>query len=116
MTRDDIIRMAREAHLDVYGLGKDHEKFVSIIERFAALVAAAEREKVARWQIGSGYTTGHGETIEDLLVELEWQVRESEREACAKVCENMCGPIEIYNPAYVHYVGCAEAIRARGQG
>ena len=38
-----------------------------------------------------------------------------EREACAKVCENMCGPIEIYNPAYVHYVGCAEAIRARGQ-
>jgi hypothetical protein len=40
----------------------------------------------------------------------------AEREACAKVCENMCGPIEIYNPAYVHYVGCAEAIRARGQG
>lgn len=39
----------------------------------------------------------------------------AEREACAKVCENMCGPIEIYNPAYVHYVGCAEAIRARGQ-
>ena len=41
--------------------------------------------------------------------------RSEEREACAKVCENMCGPIEIYNPAYVHYVGCAEAIRARGQ-
>jgi hypothetical protein len=41
--------------------------------------------------------------------------RAEEREACAKVCENMCGPIEIYNPAYVHYVGCAEAIRARGQ-
>lgn len=41
--------------------------------------------------------------------------RAAENEACAKVCENMCGPIEIYNPAYVHYVGCAEAIRARGQ-
>ena len=39
-----------------------------------------------------------------------------EREACAKVCENMSGPIEIYNPAYVHYIGCAEAIRTRGQG
>jgi hypothetical protein len=41
---------------------------------------------------------------------------EMEREACAQVCENMSGPIEIYNPAYVHYIGCAEAIRARGQG
>ncbi len=40
----------------------------------------------------------------------------SEREACAKVCDDMSGPIEIYNPAYVHYIGCAEAIRARGQG
>ena len=39
----------------------------------------------------------------------------AEREACAKVCENMSGPIEIYNPAYAHYIGCAEAIRARGQ-
>jgi hypothetical protein len=39
-----------------------------------------------------------------------------EREACAKVCDDMSGPIEIYNPAYVHYIGCAEAIRARGQG
>ena len=81
MTREDIIRMAREA-------GIIHpENVYQTLERFAALVAAAEREKVARWQIGSGYTTGHGETIEDLLVELEWQVRESEREACARVCE-----------------------------
>jgi hypothetical protein len=40
----------------------------------------------------------------------------SEREACAKVCDDMSGPIEIYNPAYVHYIGCAEAIRSRGQG
>ena len=42
-------------------------------------------------------------------------VAAEEREACAKVCENMSGPIEIYNPAYVHYIGCAEAIRARGK-
>ncbi len=47
MNRDDIIRMAREAHLDVYGLGKDREKFVSVVERFANLVAAAEREACA---------------------------------------------------------------------
>lgn len=47
MDRDDIIRMAREAHLDVYGLGKDRKKFVSVVERFADLVAAAEREECA---------------------------------------------------------------------
>ena len=42
-------------------------------------------------------------------------VAAEEREACAKVCDDMSGPIEIYNPAYVHYIGCAEAIRARGK-
>ena len=42
-------------------------------------------------------------------------VAAAEREACAKVCEDMSGPIEIYNPQYVHYIGCASAIRARGQ-
>ena len=104
MDKEDIIRMAREAGL-AYG---SDEKPLGSVTRFAALVAAAEREKVARWHIGSGYTTGHGDTIEDLLVELEWQVRESEREACAKVCEdreraNLYGVKE-----------CAAAIRARG--
>jgi hypothetical protein len=55
-----------------------------------------------------GYATGHGDTIEDLLTELEWQVRESEREACAKVCEawgEWQGNTEII----------AKAIRARGE-
>jgi hypothetical protein len=36
-----------------------------------------------------------------------------ERKHCAKVCEHMTGPIETYNPAYEHYIKCAEAIRAR---
>lgn len=86
--REEIIRMAREAGGREVGVYWDMTIFM--LERFAALVAAAQREKVARWQIGSGYTTGHGETIEDLLVELEWQVRESEREACARVCDAYC--------------------------
>jgi hypothetical protein len=93
MTRDDIIRIAHEAGLhlatDVHWMpiiGLEYaEKFAAIAY---AAGAAAEREKVARWQIGSGYSTGHGDTIEDLLVELEWQVRESEREACAKFIED----------------------------
>lgn len=48
MTRDDITRMARESHLDVYGLGSDREKFVLAVECFGNLVAAAEREACAK--------------------------------------------------------------------
>ena len=36
----------------------------------------AEREKVAKWMVKHGYATGHGDTIEDLLAELDWQIRE----------------------------------------
>jgi len=48
MTRDDIIKMAREAGATVSSF---HGRFVMYpddIERFAALVAAAEREACAR--------------------------------------------------------------------
>ena len=82
------------------------------------MAVEAEREKVARWHIGSGYTTGHGDTIEDLLVELEWQVRESEREACAAVCCDMIdaeyktGKVDHNEMAWTQ--ACAAAIRARG--
>ena len=108
MDRKDIIRMAREA-----GLDPDLWNYTDAFERFAAFVAADEREKVARWHIGSGYTTGHGDTIEDLLVELEWQVRESERDACAKVCEELkpFGPTLDIQKAPAE--DCAAAIRAR---
>ncbi len=43
MTRDDIIRMAREAG---GGLESDHTN-ISALERFATLVAAAERAACA---------------------------------------------------------------------
>ena len=42
MTKDDIIRMAREA-----GLDPDLWNYTDAFERFAALVAAAEREACA---------------------------------------------------------------------
>jgi hypothetical protein len=68
---------------------------------------AAERNKVASWMMAQGYATGHGDTTEDLLKELEWQVREAERNACAKVCEDKYTLLAW--PTY------AAAIRARGQ-
>lgn len=49
MTREDIIRMAREAGFFIYD---DDGSFVSQVylkcEKFAALVAAAEREECAK--------------------------------------------------------------------
>ena len=112
MNREDIIRMARQ----VWGDDIDkpwHESALVHLEAFAAIVAAAEREKVAAWMIQRGYATGHGDTTEDLLEELDWQslgritaerkrvrssmkrafrrmaglIRADEREQCAKVCD-----------------------------
>ena len=43
-----------------------------------------EREVVATWIMNKGFATGHGDSIVDMLDELEWQVAEREREECAK--------------------------------
>ena len=40
------------------------------------LVEAEDREKVAQWMMKEGYATGHGDTVEELLKELEWQISE----------------------------------------
>jgi len=133
MTREDIIKLAREAGFTEGDLAV----FPDLIVHFAALVTAEKekqiiaanapeiekinahikeleealvigREKVAQWMTQQGYATGHGDSIEDLLKELEWQIRESEREACAKVVE----AIE-RNGAWVTKAEAAAAIRAR---
>jgi hypothetical protein len=119
MTRDDITRMAREA--GAYPAANTDRALLllseSHLERFAALVAAAEREKVAAWMIERSYATGHGDTIEDLLKELEWQIREAEREACARVCESMSLEWEdqpaIAQAELATLMDCALAIRSR---
>ena len=102
MTKDDIIRMAREAgfragHIELYN--SDPVPFVAPcsatdclpeLERFAALVAATERTACAR----------HFDVAMRNAVT-------AEREACAKVCNEMSG--SDYLPHQ-----CAAAIRARG--
>ena len=107
MTKEDIISMAREAGL-AYGTD---EKPLGSVTRFAALVADAEREKLAAWMIQRGFATGHGDTIKDLLKELEWQIAEREREECAKVCDVLA-----VHPEYASDITkvAAQAIRARG--
>jgi hypothetical protein len=91
-----------------------------------------ERNKLASWMMAQGYATGHGDTIEGLLEELEreigfkraelWikRINEAvlaEREACAKVCETLWDTLgngmATEDAAYGNE--CAIAIRARDQ-
>lgn len=80
MTRDDIIRMAREA-----GLAFDSEEYPDIwqtymyvgreeIERFAALVAAAEREACAqsieRWRFRTVNDPGAVKNDDDIAASI----------------------------------------------
>jgi hypothetical protein len=138
MTRDDIIAMAQEAGMALgftQGIAvmnhENLERLVTIVEDAQSkrmfeegMVTvghmrqqiAAERNKLAHWMMAQGYATGHGDTTEDLLKELEWQVRESEREACAKVCDRMEQQAEGTECCkWPTPVDCAHAIRARGQ-
>ena len=96
MTRDDIIRMAREAGL----WPAVTDVFPKELERFAALVAAR--------------------TLEGSYDEMIALVRAAEREACAKVCEEL--ELKSADGEWGTYVAgwsdgtddCAAAIRARG--
>jgi hypothetical protein len=47
MTQDEIVKMAREAGFDPHDMSADFTCNLTDIERFAALVAAAEREECA---------------------------------------------------------------------
>jgi len=41
----------------------------------------AQKEQLARWMIRNGFATGHGDTFEDLLSELDWQITELQKRA-----------------------------------
>ena len=99
MNREEIIRMAREA-----GYGEAMaDLHAPALERFAALVAAAERYRP--------WTQEH-------WTDYDRSIAAAEREACAKVCEDLRHP-HGYSAETVDWVDgadkCAEAIRARSQ-
>jgi hypothetical protein len=103
--------MAREAGFDV---DENHDVWITDgywlreLERFANLVAAAERNRT--W-------------TQDHWTEYERSIAATEREACAKVCDAECNPtpheghITTYQSGgYIMAEYLASAIRARGQG
>jgi hypothetical protein len=101
----DAIEIARESHLDVYGLGKSHAKFVEALERFAALV---RKDELEAWERVCDQHLRH-------IAKLKRQHKAgilAEREACAKVCDVLA-----IHPEYASDITklAAAAIRARGQ-
>ena len=91
MNREDIIRMAEEA-------GAIHYWHLSNLERFASLVASAERERLTDVAMKSA------EKAVDVAIALE-------REACAKVADELVGQDLEHNFSAL----IAHNIRARGQ-
>jgi hypothetical protein len=74
--------------------------------------------KLANWMIAKGYATGHGETMEDLLSELEWQIAENWNRAMINGITTEREAIAAIFDKYDHSVApslLAVAIRARGQ-
>ena len=56
-----------------------HEKVVFTPGELGELIKRTrmdQREKLAEWMLKSGLSTGHGDTIEDLIEELDLQVAE----------------------------------------
>ena len=101
MTRNDIIRMAREAGFESHDISLN---FPKELERFAALVASAERERLTDAAMKAA------EKAVDVAIALE-------REACAKVADTISDKY-----GWGHYGNevdtadeIAKAIRARGQ-
>ena len=101
MTRDDVIRMAREAGFEeLFKDSHDWVCFTEEIERFAAFIAAAEQKK---WE-------------DQTQVEIHEAVLE-EREECAKVCDELAGLLFCHGDKSGAEIAISlrDAIRARGQ-
>ena len=113
MTREDIIRMAREAS-DPDKVDPFHNGFWVLtqeeLERFAALVAAAEREAM----IEQGWRQCAKDQRTTQFCGMVEQAVLAEREACAKVCEENADD-DTEGEWDSACISCANHIRARGQ-
>jgi hypothetical protein len=110
MTREELIRIAAASGLSFYGMGKDRERFIAHMQRFADMVLARaslsspgpDTAKVKLFNDRMALT-------EEALTAMKAIAAADEREACARLAEEWLGPTrdkELY---------IAAAIRARGQ-
>jgi hypothetical protein len=75
MNREEVISLAEEA-LSIRMEDKVWTMSTTHLEHLANAIANNQRAKLAFWMMSQGYSTGHGDSIEKLLEELEWQIRE----------------------------------------
>jgi len=73
MTQDEIIEMAIKC-----GWDNPATNMMPLYE-FAKLVVEKEREVVANWIMDKGFATGHGDSVVDLLDQLQWQIADAIR-------------------------------------
>jgi hypothetical protein len=106
MTREDIIRMAREAGGYLAELPKrDAWLFIEdkYLERFAAIVASTERERIKQANAPEiERINAHIKKLEDAVL--------AEREACSSIASDYAQRLNSMTA-----VNIADAIRARGQ-
>jgi len=129
MTHNDIIRMAREAgfdvNFDIKAVSVEGVHINKELERFAALVAAAEREDIkAELEELREANEAFGKRQEwwtERMVDLEAQLKEAvkaEREECASFLENNVDLVGCPTGNAMAYgrvlLVCAAAIRERG--
>jgi hypothetical protein len=126
MTRDDIIEAASKAGFETKRdmIWVDGWEITPTLTRFAALVAAAERERIIAANTPEiERINAHIEGMRNRMISEGWrqcaqgqrttqfcavaeQARLEEREACARVCE---GRLQ----EGLNFEGCAAAIRAQ---
>jgi hypothetical protein len=109
MTRDDIIKMAKEAgaYAPKYPIGPHDVQFsVASLEHFFRMAQEAEADRIAN-------------ESKHIIKRAEARGAAAEREACAKVCdekvdaEYKTGKVDHNEMAWTQ--ACAIAIRARGE-
>ena len=107
MTEDDIEEFAYQAgHFFLIKFGTASAS-MDWLRNFAEKVAAAEAEK-HKWDIHSC-----GPTCERYVCAARRKAVEAEREACAKLCDEIANDYD-GSPAGTGADNCAAAIRARG--
>ena len=104
MNREQIIQLAHESYLDVYGLGTDYAKFADALERFAKLVAEHERERIKQ------ANAPEIDRVNAYIKALEAAVK-AEREACVKIVESEA--MQYAEPVWAFEI--VSDIKARGQ-
>ena len=91
----DTLDMARESKLDIYGLGCPHDQFIEKVKAFEDLVR-------------NDYSNKHAQLW---LKRIDEAVK-AEREACAKVCDDID---DSHWGCEVKASWCSREIRARGE-